>query len=306
MDKKDFISIADLSVEEIEQLFAKAETLKKEAISGKYRRTLEGRTLAMIFEKPSTRTRVGFEAGMTQLGGHAISLFSSETQIGRDEPLKDTARVLAGYCDCILIRTFEHQKVMELARWSEAPVINGLSDLLHPCQVLSDLFTVKEHFGSLEGVKAAYIGDGNNVANSWIIAASVTGMELALACPEGHEPDPDIMARATEKQGARISVTPDPEVAARDAKVLYTDVWASMGQEKEAEKRKEIFSSYRVDETLLGHAAADAIVMHCLPAHRGEEITEEVMEGSRSVIFKQAGNRLHVQKAVLEWLIKPE
>jgi len=306
LDKRDFISIADLSGGEMENLFAEAEKLKREVNSGVYRRTLEGRTLAMIFEKPSTRTRVGFEAGMTQLGGHAMSLFASETQIGRQEPLKDTARVLAGYCDCILIRTFGHAKVVELARWSEVPVINGLSDLLHPCQVLSDLFTIRERFGSLEGVKVAYIGDGNNVANSWIVGASAAGLELALACPEGYDPDPGILARVEEKARGRISVTRDPVAAAKNANVLYTDVWASMGQEEEAEKRKEIFSPYQVSESLVGHAAADVIVMHCLPAHRGEEITDEVLEGPRSVIFRQASNRLHVQKALLEWLIKRE
>jgi len=289
LDKRDFISIADLSGGEMENLFAEAEKLKREVNSGVYRRTLEGRTLAMIFEKPSTRTRVGFEAGMTQLGGHAMSLFASETQIGRQEPLKDTARVLAGYCDCILIRTFGHAKVVELARWSEVP-----------------LFTIRERFGSLEGVKVAYIGDGNNVANSWIVGASAAGLELALACPEGYDPDPGILARVEEKARGRISVTRDPVAAAKNANVLYTDVWASMGQEEEAEKRKEIFSPYQVSESLVGHAAADVIVMHCLPAHRGEEITDEVLEGPRSVIFRQASNRLHVQKALLEWLIKRE
>ncbi len=303
MEKRDFISIADLSRSDIEMLFDRAELLKKEVKAGEYRRTLEGRTLAMIFEKPSTRTRVSFEAGMTQLGGHAQYLSPSDTQIGRNEPLKDTARVLAAYCDGILIRTYAHNNVIDLARWSDVPVINGLSDFLHPCQVLSDIFTIREHFGSLEGVRVSYVGDGNNVANSWILGASRMGLPLTIACPEGHDPGAEVLAQGLEGTGASVTVARDPREAVEGAKVVYTDVWASMGQEHEASARQKIFAPYRVNDSLLKLAAPDAVVMHCLPAHRGEEITDDVAEGPQSIIITQAANRLHVQKAILEWLM---
>jgi len=304
MGKRDLISISDLSKAEIEMLFKQAKLLKEEVSAGKFRRTLEGRTLAMIFEKPSTRTRVGFEAGMTQLGGHAQCLLPTETQIGQREPFKDAARVLAAYCDAILVRTFAHRNVIDLAQWSEAPIINGLSDLLHPCQVLSDLFTIDEHFGSLEGIPVAYVGDGNNVANSWALGASRMGLPLAIACPEGHDPDPEVLAQAMEGTGASIEVMRDPQEAVEGARVVYTDVWASMGQEHKAKERQKIFAPYQINESLMKHAASEAVVMHCLPAHRGEEITDDVVEGPQSIIFTQAANRLHVQKAIMEWLMK--
>jgi len=304
--KRDFISLLDLSRDEIENLFEHARVLKEEVAAGKYRNTLAGRSLAMIFEKPSTRTRISFEVGMTQLGGHSLYLAPSETQIGRNEPLKDTARVISSYCDGIIIRTFEHEKVLELARWSAVPVINALSDLQHPCQVLSDMFTIIEHFGSLKGIKVAYIGDGNNVANSWVHAAGRMNIPLSLACPEGHDPDPRVLADAMEGTGASIRVVRKPADAARGAAVIYTDVWASMGQEHEEDERKKVFMSYKVDEALLKLASPHAVIMHCLPAHRGEEITDEAVEGRQSVVFAQAANRLHVQKAVLEWLLAPE
>ena len=304
--KRDFISLLDLSRDEIENLFEHARVLKEEVAAGKYRNTLAGRSLAMIFEKPSTRTRISFEVGMTQLGGHSLYLAPSETQIGRNEPLKDTARVISSYCDGIIIRTFEHEKVLELARWSAVPVINALSDLQHPCQVLSDMFTIIEHFGSLKGIKVAYIGDGNNVANSWVHAAGRMNIPLSLACPEGHDPDPRVLADAMEGTGASIRVVRKPADAARGAAVIYTDVWASMGQEQEEDERKKVFMSYKVDEALLKLASPHAVIMHCLPAHRGEEITDEAVEGRQSVVFAQAANRLHVQKAVLEWLLAPE
>ena len=304
--KRDFISLLDLSRDEIENLFKHAKVLKEEVAAGKYRKTLAGRSLAMIFEKPSTRTRISFEVGMTQLGGHSLYLSPAETQIGRNEPLKDTARVISSYCDGIIIRTFEHEKVLELAKWSAAPVINALSDLQHPCQILSDMFTIIEHFGSLKGIRVAFIGDGNNVANSWVHAAGRMNIPLSLACPEGHDPDPRVLADAMEGTGASIRVVRKPADAAKGASVIYTDVWASMGQEHEEEERKKAFMSYRVDEALLKLASPDAIIMHCLPAHRGEEITDEAVEGRQSVVFVQAANRLHVQKAVLEWLLVPE
>lgn len=301
--KRDLISIADLGLDEINLLFDRAADLKTLKEKGGVKFTLPGKTLAMLFEKPSTRTRVGFEVAMTQLGGHAINLAPEDTQLGRDESLSDTAKILAGYCDCILIRTFGHDRVVELAKHGAVPVINGLSDLLHPCQILSDLFTIKGLKGSLEGVKVAYVGDGNNVANSWILGASKTGVELALACPEGHDPDPNILAMGLEGTGAKINVVRDPVKAVKDAHIIYTDTWTSMGQEKEAKIRRKIFAPYQVNRKLLEAARQDAYVMHCLPAHRGEEITDEVADGPRSIIFPQAENRLYMQKAILEWLM---
>lgn len=303
MGKRDLLCINDLSRDEIEHIFEQAQNMKKELAGGKYRRSLEGRSLAMVFEKPSTRTRVGFEAAMTQLGGHAIYLTAADTQIGRNEPIKDTARILASYCDAILIRTFEHERVVELAKWSSVPVINGLSDLLHPCQILSDIFSIREHFGKLDKIKTAYLGDGNNVANSWITGAARMGMPLAIACPAGYDPDMKILAAAREGSDAKINVTRDPLEAVDGARVIYTDVWASMGQENEAEERRKKFAPYQVNRAILDNAEKDAVVMHCLPAHRGEEISEEAVDGPQSIVFKQAENRLHVQKAILDWLI---
>ncbi|RLA85607.1 MAG: ornithine carbamoyltransferase [Deltaproteobacteria bacterium] len=301
--KRDFISLYDYTPEELRWLLERAKWLKERSRRGESWRPLEGKTLAMIFEKPSTRTRVSFEVGMFQLGGHALYLSSQETQLGRGETIADTARVLSRYVDAIMIRTFEHTKVEELARFSSVPVINGLSDLLHPCQVLSDIFTIWEKLGRYEGVRVAYVGDGNNVANSWINGALRMGMELRIACPRGYEPNGEILERAL-REGARVTVSSDPREALRGAEVLYTDVWASMGQESEREERLRVFRPYQVNQELLEFAGQEILVMHCLPAHRGEEITDEVIDGPYSVVFDQAENRLHVQKAILEFLMR--
>lgn len=301
--KRDFISFYDYTEEELHLLLERAKWLKERNKRGEMWRPLEGKTLAMIFEKPSTRTRVSFEVGMYQLGGNALYLSAQELQLSRGESIADTARVLSRYVDAVLIRTYEHWKVEEFARFSSVPVINGLSDLLHPCQILSDIFTIWEKLGHYRAVKVAYVGDGNNVANSWIEGASKMGIELRIACPPGYEPDQEILQRAL-REGARVLITHDPKEAVKDAEVLYTDVWTSMGQEAEREKRLEDFRGYQLNKSLLKLAQPDALVMHCLPAHRGEEITDEVIEGPHSVVFDQAENRLHVQKAILEFLMR--
>ena len=262
---------------------------------------LRGKSLAMIFEKASTRTRVSFELGMEELGGKALHLSAAETQIGRGEAISDTARVLSRYVNAIMIRTYAQRTVEELARWSTAPVINGLSDLYHPCQMLADLFTVRELKGDLRRLKIAYIGDGNNVANSWIEAAILLGLNLAVAFPEQYRPAPAVEGLACDK--GNIIFTNDPMEAAREADVINTDVWVSMGMEEEKNERIKAFAGFSVDEKLLEHAKKDAIVMHCLPAHRNEEISESVFERFQDVIFTQAENRLHAQKALLEWLM---
>ena len=303
--KKDFISIYDLTRAEIEAILHKAGEIKGMHRQGAAYRPLAGKTLAMIFEKPSTRTRVSFEVGMYQLGGHALSLNPQESQLGRGEPIADTARVLARYVDGIMIRTFAHARVEEMARFASIPVINGLSDLLHPCQILSDIFTITEKRGDdYRGLKVAYVGDGNNVANSWINGAVRLGFQLSLACPPGYGPDAQILARAQAEGGSRIILTHDPQEAVEQAHVINTDVWASMGQEKEQAKRRKAFQGYQVNADLLSRARPDCLVMHCLPAHRGEEITNEVLEGPQSVVFDQAENRLHVQKAILTLLLE--
>jgi ornithine carbamoyltransferase len=298
MPKRDFLAIPDFSKQEIGALFDLAARMK----GGDYRdRPLAGQTLAMIFTKSSTRTRVSFEVGTSQLGGHALFLSSRDIQIGRGEPIKDTARVLSRYVDGIMIRTFGHADVVELARYASVPVINGLTDLLHPCQVLTDLFTMREHVGGWDGKVVAWIGDGNNMANSWLNAAAVLGFELRLACPEGYEPNHDIFDFA--KARTTVTITEDIEAAVRGAHVVNTDVWASMGQEEEAKQRALAFQGYQVSADLMKLAAPDAIFLHCLPAHRGEEVTEEVFEGPRSRVFDQAENRLHVQKAIMATLM---
>lgn len=298
MPKRDFLAIPDLSKQEIGALFDLTARMKR----GDYRdRPLAGKTLAMIFTKSSTRTRVSFEVGTFQLGGHALFLSSRDIQIGRGEPIKDTARVLSRYVDGIMIRTFGHADVVELARYASVPVINGLTDLLHPCQVLTDLFTMREHVGGWDGKVVAWIGDGNNMANSWLNAAAVLGFELRLACPEGYEPNHDIFDFA--KARTSVTITEDIEAAVRGAHVVNTDVWASMGQEEEAKQRALAFQGYQVSEELMTLAAPDAIFLHCLPAHRGEEVTEAVFEGPRSRVFDQAENRLHVQKAIMATLM---
>ncbi len=295
---KHFLAIPDFTKSELLALFDLAARMKR----GDYReKPLLGKTLGMIFAKSSTRTRVSFEVGAYQLGGHALFLSSRDIQLGRGEPLRDTARVLSRYLDGIMIRTFDHADVEELARYGSIPVINGLTDLLHPCQVLADLLTVRETIGGWDGKVIAWIGDGNNMANSWINAAGSLGFELRLACPEGYEPNPEILQRNSQK--TRITVTQDPKAAARGAHVINTDVWASMGQEEEQEKRVRAFQGYIVDEKLMKLADPGAIFLHCLPAHRGEEVAEQVMEGKQSRVWDQAENRLHVQKAVMAILM---
>ncbi|PLX78416.1 MAG: ornithine carbamoyltransferase [Desulfuromonas sp.] len=300
--KKDFLALTDWDKGELDQMFALAADLKARQKRGEPHRLLEGKTLAMIFEKSSTRTRVSFEVGMVQLGGHALFLHSGTTQMGRGEPIKDTGRVMARYCDGIMIRTFSQEAVEELARWSDAPIINGLTDMYHPCQLMADLFTVIEHKGHYDGLTFAWIGDGNNMANSWINAAAVFGFKLQVATPVDYRPDTTVMQRAADL-GADISYTADPLVAAAGADVLSTDVWASMGQEEEAEKRRQAFTGYQLNTETVGRAKDDAIVLHCLPAHRGEEISDEVIESPQSVVFDEAENRLHIQKAIMATLM---
>jgi ornithine carbamoyltransferase len=265
-------------------------------------RPLFGKTLAMVFQKPSNRTRVSFEVGMYQLGGHALSLSPQEIQMGQRETPSDTGRVLARYIDAIMARVFSHEEVEELARAAEVPVINGLSDLHHPCQALADLLTIREELGALESVKVAYFGDGNNVAHSLALGCALTGAQLTIAHPEDHAPDPGVVKLAA-KLGAAPTLTEDPLEGAAGARVVYTDVWASMGQEAETEERKEKFAPYQVNEELMSHAVPDAIFLHCLPAHRGEEVTAEVIDGPKSRVFDQAENRLHAQKALLYLLL---
>ncbi|MDB4898297.1 MAG: Ornithine carbamoyltransferase [Gemmatimonadetes bacterium] len=301
-DHRDFLAIPDYSTRELAGLFDLAERMRQ----GRYTaRPLAGKTLAMIFMKASTRTRVSFEVGTYQLGGHALFLSPRDVQLGRGEPIADTARVLSRYVDGIMIRTFAHQDVEELARYADVPVINGLTDLLHPCQILADLLTVRQRLGGWEGRKVAWIGDGNNMANSWINAAWRLGFELSLACPEGYEPADHLIARAREG-GATVTLTRDPKEAARGAHVVNTDVWASMGQEDEQKKRERDFAGYTVNGAMMKLAAKEAIFLHCLPAHRGEEVTAEVIDGPQSCVWDEAENRLHVQKAVMAALIGGE
>jgi len=298
MAKRDFLAITDFSRDEIQRLFDLAKKMKARA----YRETpLSGKTLAMIFAKSSTRTRVSFEVGAYQLGGQALFLSSKDIQIGRGEPIPDTARVLSRYVDGIMIRTYDHGEVEELAQHATIPVINGLTDLTHPCQVLADVFTIKEHLGGWEGKRIAWIGDGNNMANAWLEAAAVLGFELCLACPEGFEPNRARFEAAKAK--ADVTVTEVPEEAVAGAHVVNTDVWASMGQEGEAEARRNAFKGYTVDAALMKLAAPKAIFLHCLPAHRGEEVTSEVIDGPQSRVWDEAENRLHVQKALLATLM---
>lgn len=300
--KKDFLCLSDWTASELEAIFELCRELKAKTKARTAHRLLEGQTLAMIFEKSSTRTRVSFEVGMFQLGGHALFLHSGTTQMGRGEPIKDTARVMSGYCDGIMIRTYSQQAVEELAARATIPVINGLTDLYHPCQIMADLFTVSEHKANYRDLTYCWIGDGNNMANSWINAASVFGFALRVATPKGYEPDAEVMARA-KKAGAKILYTHDPAEAAVSADVLNTDVWASMGQEAEQQEREKAFVGYQINDELVARASDDCLVMHCLPAHRDEEITDSVIEGKHSIIFAEAENRLHVQKAIMATLM---
>jgi ornithine carbamoyltransferase len=301
--KKDLVNIYDMEAADFEQIWKKSKKLKKDLKEGRPHASLKGKALGMIFDKSSTRTRISFEVGMYQLGGIALFLNSRDTQIGRGEIIADSARVMSRYLNGIMIRTFAQANVEEFARYATIPVINGLTDLLHPCEILCDLFTIIEKKGSYEGLKIAYIGDGNNVANSWIEAATRLPFELALSCPKGYDPDEHIMAKGVKESKEGITLYRDPIEAAKNADILYTDVWASMGQESENEKRKKIFKNYQINAKLLKKAKKDAIVMHCLPAHRGEEITDDVIDGPQSVVIDQAENRLHVQKAILEILL---
>ena len=300
--KKDLLSILDLSAEEIQGLFDSAADLKLKHRNGEFHELLRGKVLGMLFMKSSTRTRVSFESGMFQLGGYGLFLSPGDLQLGRGETIPDTARVLSRYVDGIVIRTYDHQDVEELAKYSSIPIINGLTDLVHPCQVLADLFTLAER-GLEKDFTIAYVGDGNNVANSWINAATRIPMSLNLGIPEGYDPDEEILWKARQKGISSIRVTRNPIEAVREADVIYTDVWASMGQEGEAEDRRKIFAQYKVDSRLVAAANDDVLVMHCLPAHRGEEITDDVIDGPRSIVFDQAENRMHLQKAILAELI---
>lgn len=301
--KRDLLSIRDLSSEEVLHLVSQAQEMKAKWAAGSLEPTLEGKILGLIFVKPSTRTRVSFEAAMYRLGGRCIFMTAKDSQIGRQEPLADTARVLSRYVDAVSVRTFAQADVEELARFASIPVINALTDLFHPCQVLSDLVTITEIRGTLENLHVAWVGDGNNVAHSWINAAARLGFTVSLACPEGYMPDPEVLAWARSQGRGTIHVTHDPKEAVSRADFLYTDVWASMGQEEEAEARRAIFRPYQINEELLAAAPSNAKVLHCLPAHRGEEITDQVIEGPQSVVFDQAENRLHLQMALLDWLI---
>ena len=303
---KDLLDVAAVSKGDIESLLTLAAELKDKQQRGIAHSLLEGKTLGLLFQKPSTRTRVSFEAGMNQLGGHALVLPMADIQLSRGESVADTARVLSRYLDGIVIRTYDHATVEEWAREATMPVINGLTDLSHPCQALSDLLTIQEKKGRLRGIKIAYVGDGNNVANSLIEAAAKMGMTIMLGCPSGYQPDQhvvDVARIEAAKTGAIIELVHDPHVAVKEADIIYADVWISMGREREQARRLKVLAPYQVNSRLVGRAKPDAIVMHCLPAHRGEEITAEVLDGPQSVIIDQAENRLHMQKAILTKLL---
>jgi len=305
MQHKDFIEIHDYNADDVRQIFELARNIKQNPKS--YRDALAGQTLAMIFEKSSTRTRVSFEAGMFQLGGHALFLSARDIQLGRGEPIYDTAKVLSRYVDGIMARTFAHKTVTDLAEYASVPVINGLTDLSHPCQAMTDYFTAWEHLGDLKGKKIAYIGDGNNMAHSLMFGASKVGMNIAVATPGSYAPDPMVVAQAmadADHAGTKVIVTTSIDEAAADADVIETDVWASMGQEAEAQKRQRDFEKWQVSERVMSLAKPSAIFMHCLPAHRGEEVAAEVIDSPQSVIYDEAENRLHVQKAIMVALIK--
>ncbi len=301
--KKDILTLLDLDKRDFDKLFSRAGELKKMYKKGTSKRPLVGKTLGLIFDKQSTRTRISFETAMIHLGGTPIYISAKDTQIARDEPVRDTARVLSRYIDCLAIRTFSQDLLSAFGEYASIPVINALTDLYHPCQILSDLMTVIEKKGGYAGLKYAWVGDGNNVAHSWINAAAVLGLDLVLACPEGYSPNQDILDTALALGNGNITVVDDPIKAVTNADVVYTDVWASMGQESERKVRKQVFTPYEVNAALMAKASKDAIVMHCLPAHRGEEISDEILEGPQSVVWDQAENKMHMHKAVLETLI---
>lgn len=303
---KSFISNNDISIEETYQIFDLSRILKQRQLTGEPHRLLEGKTLGMIFTKPSTRTRVSFETGIYQLGGMGMYFGPNDLQLGRSESISDTAKVLSRYLNGIMIRTFDHQDVIDLAKHASIPVINGLTDLLHPCQILADLFTILEKKRKLQGLKLAFIGDGNNVAHSLLHGCSLLGMNISVASPSGYKPNKQIVNEALTNakfMGSKVEIVDDPVKAVRNADVIYTDVWASMGQEKEAEERKKKFTKYQVNSKLIMNAKEDYLFMHCLPAHRGDEVTNEVADSPNSVIFDEAENRLHVQKAIMALLI---
>ncbi|MDD2557371.1 MAG: ornithine carbamoyltransferase [Desulfuromonadaceae bacterium] len=301
--KSDFLRLRDWSAADLDAILALTRELKNQQKRGISHPLLAGKSLAMVFEKSSTRTRISFETGMFQLGGHAIFLSSANTQIGRGEPIRDTARVLSRYVDAIMIRTYAQADIEELAHYADVPVINALTDLYHPCQIMADLFTVLEHKGSYREQTYCWIGDGNNMAHSWINAAAIFGFELRIATPKGYEPDSAVMEWAAQ-QGANILYTNDPLEAAYNADVLNTDVWASMGQEEEQVQRQRDFKGFQINAGTVAAAAPQSLVLHCLPAHRGEEITDDVIEGPHSVVFDEAENRLHVQKAIMVTLMQ--
>jgi ornithine carbamoyltransferase len=306
MVERDFLSIDDLDPKELELLLDDAHEVKK--TPAQWAARLDGKQIALIFEKPSTRTRVSFEAGVSTMGGHAIVLRGDELQLGRGETIEDTGRVLARYVDAIAVRTFGQDRLERLAEASSVPVVNALSDFEHPCQCLADLQTIREKHGRLHGLTIGYLGDGNNVAHSLMFGGAKLGMEVRVGCPHGYEPFPQVVERCNEivaETGGRVVVTNDPEEAARDADVLYTDVWTSMGQEAENEERLKVFGPYQLNEDLVALGSSEVIVLHCLPAHRGEEISAGVLDGPRSVVWDQAENRLHAQKALLAWLVTP-
>ncbi len=303
---KSLISINDLSKEEINEILKLSSELKNKLKKNIPHRLLEGKTLGMIFSKPSTRTRISFQTGIYQLGGLGMYFGQGELQLGKSESIEDTARVLSRYLNGIMIRTFSHQDVIDLAKYGSIPVINGLTDLLHPCQVLADLFTIAEKKNKFEGLKLAYIGDGNNMAHSLLYGCSKVGMDISIASPEGYKPNEEIVKNAEKNavdSGTKINILDDPIEAVKDADIVYTDVWASMGQESEAKERKKIFAQYQVNPELIKHAKEDYIFMHCLPAHRGDEVVNEIADSENSVIFDEAENRLHVQKAIMALLI---
>ncbi|MBU8686886.1 ornithine carbamoyltransferase [Priestia megaterium] len=303
---KDLLTLKDLSSDDIMSLLESAIELKEKHKNGEIVTSLKGKTLGLIFEKSSTRTRVSFEAGMMQLGGNALFLSSQDLQIGRGETIADTARVLSEFIDAIMIRTFEHSKIEELADYASIPVINGLTDDYHPCQALADLLTIYEHKKSFEGLKVAYVGDGNNVAHSLMIACAKMGIDISIGCPDGYEPKDfvtDYVNEIAAKTGAKVTITKDPVEAVKNADAIYADVWTSMGQEEEAQKRLKIFAPYQVNEELAAYAKSDYLFLHCLPAHREEEVTASIIDGPNSVVFQQAGNRMHVQKALLQAIL---
>jgi ornithine carbamoyltransferase len=303
MAPRSFLTLHDIDVDQWPAVFDRTAILRVQ----RHDRSLAGKTIALVMEKASTRTRVSFEVAAYELGGNSTHLSATGTQIGRGEPAEDTARVLSEYCHAIVVRTFGQDRVETFQRWSRIPVVNGLTDLHHPCQVATDLFTVRERFERIDGLRYAWIGDGNNMANSWIEAAGMFGLDLVLACPEGYDPDAAILAVARSEQArsgrGSIEIVRDPREAVRGAHVVNTDVWASMGQEDEAARRREAFAGYCIDAKLLALADGEGIVLHCLPAHRGEEITGDVLDGPRSLAWRQAGNRLHVAKAILEYVL---